>query len=108
MILTNLGTGNIDKGTGLLKYSSDPFIYRVSNDDGQKIEGPIPANSYVEVTPPGKAPWTVKMGYPTFSHSATATGITSPDAVLSTIIVFPVGPNEPHIFVNSRWTAETE
>jgi hypothetical protein len=103
MILTNLGNGNIDCGKCLLNYGPQQvFDFRVSSSDGQKLEGKIPASGFANVTPPGKAPWTVEMGSLNFSRSATATGITSPDAVVSAILVFPMGPNDGHAFVNQQ------
>ncbi len=103
MILTNLGNGNIDCDKCLLNYTPQQTMdFRVSSSDGQKLEGKLSASGYARVTPPGKAPWTVEMGSIGFSRSATATGITSPDAVVSCILVFPMGPNEGHAFVNQE------
>jgi hypothetical protein len=101
MVLNNLGNGNIDCGPCLITYQpQQPCDFKVTSGDGQKLEGHVPASGFVDVTPPGKSPWTVEMGSGGFSRSATVTGITSPDAVLSLILVFPMGPNEGHIFVN--------
>src|SRR5262245_44423813 len=102
MILTNLGNGSINCGECLLNYSSETFEFRVSSSDGQKLEGKIPLSGYAKVVPPGKAPWTVEMGSHAFSRSATAKGIISPDAVVSAILVFPMGPNTGHAFVNEQ------
>jgi len=109
MILTNLGNGNIDCGKCLLNYAPQSTMdFRVSSSDGQKLQGKLPANGYAKVVPPGKGPWTVEMGSIDFSRSATATGITSPDAVVSTILVFPMGPNDGHAFVNQSAVTDTE
>ena len=103
MILTNLGNGNIDCGSCLLKYDPQQvFDFKVTSSDQQTLQGRMPGTGYAKVTPPGKAPWTVQMGSPNFSRSATATGITSPDAVVSVILVFPMGPNNGHAFVNQE------
>lgn len=101
MILNNLGNANIDCNKCLLNYGPEQvFDFKVSSSDGQTLEGKVPPSGYVQVTPPGKAPWAVEMGSLNFSRSATAKGITSPDAVVSAILVFPMGPNDGHAFVN--------
>jgi len=100
MILNNLGNGNIDCNKCLLNYEPRDFEFKVTSSDGQNLQGKIPPSGFVKVTPPGKPPWTVQMGSRNFSRSATAKGVTSPDAVVSAILVFPMGPNDGHAFVN--------
>jgi hypothetical protein len=102
MILTNLGNGNIDCAKCLLNYEPRDLEFKVSSSDGQNLSGTIPPSGFANVTPPGKSPWTVQMGSHNFSRSATVKGITSPDVVVSTILVFPMGPNEGHAFLNEE------
>ena len=101
MVLNNLGNGNIDCGPCLLNYEpQDPCDFKVSSTDGETLEGHISASGFVDITPPGKPPWTVEMGAGGFSNAVSVNGITSPDAVCSMFMVFPMGPNVGHIFVN--------
>lgn len=105
MILTNLGNGNIDCGQCLLNYDPRDLEFRVvSETEPASLTGTIPPNGYVSITPPGRPPWAVTMGSRNFSRSATVKGINSPDVVVSTILVFPMGPNDGHAFVNQKHT----
>jgi hypothetical protein len=76
--------------------------WEVKSSNGDVLAGSLGSSQYTEVTPPGGGPWKVRMGSSGFSRSATADGITAKDATISCLIVFPIGPNDAHLFIDER------
>ncbi|WP_094606438.1 hypothetical protein SPSIL_049830 [Sporomusa silvacetica DSM 10669] len=109
MILNNCGQMTISQqgDGGEIKYESGSLTtlvdYSVVSTDQQKVEGTIAAQKYCQITPNGKPPYTVKMGFGDFSHSVTQEGVESSD-VVSFVMTWPCGTSYknygPHIFLN--------
>ncbi len=74
MILVNLGNNEGDDFS---------LNYIVTSEDAQELRGSIPNRESRSVTPPGKGPYKVKMGYGQggFSRSATAEGVAAENMV---------------------------
>ncbi|MEM8962834.1 MAG: hypothetical protein AAGD38_15220 [Acidobacteriota bacterium] len=101
MILANLGIINISNDKEAL-FSETDVSYQVTSADGESLIGDLAPSAYRQVTPPGKGPWTVKMGLNHFSYSSTTDGIESADAMISNITIYPVPPNGSHNFVDDK------
>jgi hypothetical protein len=70
VILVNLGNN---------EGSQFNLNYIVTSEDEQELRGSIPNHEFRSVTPPGKGPYRVKMGYGSggFSRSAKAEGVSA-------------------------------
>lgn len=102
MILNNLGNANV-KDDKLVEFTEQGIMdWEVKSANGETLSGTLGGSQYTEVTPPGKGPWKVKMGSSKFSRSATADGVSSANAAVSCLIVFPIPPNNATLFVDDR------
>lgn len=102
MILNNLGNANVQDNK-LVEFTEQSIMdWQVVSSDGQKVSGTLGASEFTDVTPSGRSPWSVKMGSKDFSRNASVDGIESADATVSCLIVFPIGPNNAHLFVDER------
>ncbi|MEO1085593.1 MAG: hypothetical protein AAFY88_15235 [Acidobacteriota bacterium] len=102
MILNNLGNASVNDDKLVTFTEQSVMDWRVRSSNGQELTGRLGASEYTEVTPPGDGPWSVKMGSSDFSRSASVNGVADANSALSCLIVFPIGPNSAHIFVDKK------
>ncbi len=57
------------------------FYYEVTSSDGFKLQGSIPPSVYLELSPPGKAPFTLNYGDQQHSDWMEIQGVGASDAV---------------------------
>lgn len=95
MIINNLGQTTIQPTapTNLCNANSETrdIAFKVTSSDGQQISGTVDNQNYREVSPPGKPPYTVHMGFLNGSYSNTVEGVTSTDTVFSGLMIYPTG-----------------
>lgn len=99
MIINGLGISNIP-ANDKLTFEPTKMDWEIRSSDGQLLSGTVGPAAAVKVQPPGKAPWSVKMGIGGFSQRGQVDGVDSPDVVVSGVSVFPVPPNNVTMSVN--------
>lgn len=99
MIINGLGTAVIDDNR-LLTFKPGATDYLITSADKITTGGVVPPAESRSVAPPGRGPWSVKMGIGNFSHSGQVDGIQSPEVVVTGVMPFPAGPNKYTIIVN--------
>jgi hypothetical protein len=99
MIINGLGISNIPPDRKLT-FTPTVMDFEIRSADNQVLAGKVPPAGAVKVQPPGKGPWSVKMGIGDFSQRGQVDGVESPDVVVSGVSVFPVPPNNVTMSVN--------